>query len=278
MRMILTTHKKIIFLFILQPILQSFLLSKEIILDKIIARVNGRNILKTQLEESRISKMNQTYSIQELITEEIIVQKTEEIGLSPSPADLEATFNSEKIATGGNAMSDEAFESVKLRDIGLSLKQYKNQLYRYLAREYLFGAIIAKKMVIPSQDIEDYYRKNPSYTEAQYHILTAASPEQKNTPKAEIAWRDLGWFAQSEISTEFQSVLKNLKPGQSTQEPVSINGRKQLIKLLDFKPKQLEPLGIRYNDIKNKLRDERREPFVKNFVDEIQNRARVIFP
>lgn len=252
-------------------------LAKEIVLDKIIARVNGRNILKSHLEEPRMIKDSQPFTFDELITDEVVIQKSEEMGTAPSAADLEATFNSEKIAYGGNAMSDEAFEQTRLKKLGLTLNQYRAQLYRYLATEYLIGALVAKKLVIPAQDIESYYNQHPNYLEEQFHIMIADVSDSKTRP-ASIKWKDLGWFEMRELSEEFRKIIPSLKPGQASSKPIKYNDKLQLVLLKGHRPRRLEPLSGRYNEIKNKLRDERREPFVKTFVADAKNRAYITFP
>jgi hypothetical protein len=251
--------------------------SKEIVLDKIIARVNGRNILKSHLEESRITKSAKPFSLDELITDEVIVQKAEELGCTPSANDLEAAINAEKIEFGGKGMTHEEFERERLQSIGLTLQQYRTQLYRFHSTEHLIGRLITNKLVISAQEIEDYYKKNPVYTEETFHIMLA-DVENNKKKIGTIRWLDFGWFTHSQLDDVYRKAVVKLKPGQTTHKPISKDGKLRHIMLKDHKKAHIEPLSTRYNEIKLHLKEERREPFVKNFVADIKTKAYISFP
>ncbi len=253
------------------------LVCKEIVLDKIIARVNGRNILKSHLEEHRMIKNGEPFTLEEAVIDEITVQKAEELGAAPSKNDLEATFNAEKIAQGDRHMTDEEFEHNKLQSLGMNLSQYKLQLYRYLSSYQLIQALIAQKLIIPAQEINDYFKKNPVYLNAQYHIMVADIIDQKKIPKKPL-WQDLGWFEIKDMDDTFQSIVPKLKPGQALSKPLNRNGRWQIILLKNYKPQQLEPLANRYYEIKKTLQEERQAPFVKDFIDNSKKSAYIIYP
>lgn len=255
----------------------SFLNGKEIVLDKIIARVNGRNILKSQLTEPRLSKGGQPYNLDEMLTDEIVFQKAEELGNAPSPTDLESAINAEKIEFGGQSMSDEEFEVGKLKKIGLTFPQYRVQLYRFYSTEYLLGRLISNKLVIPAQEIEEFYKKNPIYSEEKFHIMIAPTKKDISRP-AGIRWDDLGWFTINELDNVYHNVIKKLKPGQATARPINKDGKLMYVLLKDHKLPKLASLSSRYNDIKAHLREIRREPFVKKFVNDIKKEAFVSYP
>ena len=250
---------------------------KEIVLDKIIVRVNGRNILKSHLEESRITKSAKPFSLDELITDEVVVQKAEELGCTPSANDLEAAINAEKIEFGGKGMTHEEFERERLQEIGLTLPQYRTQLYRFHSTEHLIGRLITNKLVISAQDIEEYYKKNPVYVEEAFHIMLANAENDKNKTGT-IRWRDFGWFSPDQLDTVYRKAVVKLKPGQATAKPINKDGKLQHIMLKDHKKRHIEALTTRYNDIKNHLKEERREPFVKDFVADIKTKAYILFP
>lgn len=252
--------------------------SREIVLDKIVARVNGKNILKSSLEENRLIKDAKPFTLDEMIKDEVTVQKAEELRTVPSAAELSATFASEKIAYGGKTMSDEAFEDSKLKSLGLNLAQYKNQLYRYVASEYLLSTLITKKLVIPAQDIEDYYNANLEYTEEQYHIFVADAPGGRIKPMS-ADWSDLGWFEKHELSDDLKKLMPSLlKAKLGTPKSLVINGKSSLVMLKEYKKPEVIPLSERYFDIKNHLRDQRRDPFVKEFIANAKNQAYITYP
>ncbi len=255
----------------------SFLGGKEIVLDKIIARLNGRNILKSHLEEPRLVKNSQPFTLDELITDEVMVQKAAEFNATPTAADLESTFNAEKIAFGGKEMKTEEFEATRLKQLGLTLDQYRNQLYRYIASERLAGGLIAKNVIITAQEIEDYYKKNPVYSPEQFRIMVADYNESKPRPSSDD-WKDLGWFEKNEMDDAIAKAVLKLKPGKATTKPIEHNGKLKLVLLKEHKESLPETLSSRYNEIKTILREERSEPFVKNFVTEAKNKAYITYP
>ena len=260
--------------FFLAPVM---LIGREIVLDKIIARVNGRNIFKSHLEEPRMMKDGKTFTLDEMLADEITMQKAEEMNTTPSAADLVATFNAEKIAHGGQHMSDEGFEQTKLKEFGMNLTQYQSQLYRYLAGFNLIQGLIAQKLIIPAQEIEAYCKNNPVYLDEQYRIMVADVVDAKNLPKSP-RWRDLGWFEIKDMDETFQKIVPKLKPGQALSKPLKRGGKLQLVLLKAYKKKQIEPLGSRYHEIKSMLRDERQGPFVKDFLDDARKRAFITYP
>lgn len=260
---------------------------KEIVLDKIVARVNGRNILKSHLEEPRLVKNSQKFSLDEIITDDIMVQKAAELNAAPSTAELDSTFNAEKIAFGGKEMTTEKFEATRLKELGLTLDQYRNQLFRYIASERLMIGLIAKNIIVTAQEIEDFYQKNPVKTPAKFYIMIADAqklkkPANLNSEEA-LAWFEkhgqyIGGFEKHEMDDAIRQAVLKLKPGTATEKPVEHLGKLKHILLKRYQESGVEPLSTRYNDIKNTLRDEHSEPYVKNFITDAKNRAYITYP
>lgn len=253
------------------------LTAKEIVLDKIIAKVNGRLLLKSQLAEPQLIKNGKRFTLEELIVSEIVTQKAEELGSTPSLSDLDSAINAEKIDLGGQGMTDQEFENRKLKSLGLSFGQYRNQLYRYYSSEYLLGRLISNKLVISAQEIEKFYTENPVYTEEKVHILISPTSSKKPESSA-TSWQDLGWCIRKDLDQSYQAALKGLKVGQKSSSPIEKNGKYFFVMLKNIKPAEQESLSSRYNEIKSHLREIRREPFVKNFIEEIKNKAIISYP
>ncbi|MBM3886486.1 hypothetical protein FJ364_01025 [Candidatus Dependentiae bacterium] len=266
-----------VFRFFIILLLPISLVGKEIVLNKIIARVNGKNILKSHLEEARITKGAQPFTLDELITDEVVVQKAEELGCTPSASDLEAAINAEKIEFGGKEMTNEDFERERLQSIGLTLAQYRTQLYRFQATEYLISRLITNKLVIPAQEIEEFYKKNPVHIEEKFHIMLANADSQKQKVDT-LRWRDLGWVSKDQLDESYYKAIKSLKAGEWTIKPIKKNGIFIFIKLEDYKPRHLEPLSNCYTEIKQQLKEEQRGPFVKDFVADLKTKAHITFP
>src|ERR1700689_4938249 len=64
-------------------------IKQRILIDKIVARVNGSNILLSDLMLPRISKEGAPYTLDELVFEEILFQRAGEMQMLPSVLDID---------------------------------------------------------------------------------------------------------------------------------------------------------------------------------------------
>ena len=159
-------------------------------IDKIKARVNiegfkGVNILESDLKRPRIEKEGRKYTLDEAIMEQLLYQKAVEKHLLPNAADIERQIVAFKMQNDISNMSDAEFEA-QLKESGFTqtsfqksvLDEYKEQLARIMAIENLKRAEISEKIIVSSQEVEDYYKKNPTYTKAEYHLKIATIAPQ----------------------------------------------------------------------------------------------------
>src|SRR3990172_2077019 len=145
------------------------ILSKRWDIDKIVARVNGVNILHSDLEQSRISKEGETYTLDEAIVEELFYQRAAETHMLPTAVDVERQLVSFKIQNNLTELTDKEFED-QLKIHGFTLKNYKRQLGRMIAVENVKRIEISEKIVITAQEVEAFYKDNPEYTKEEYQL------------------------------------------------------------------------------------------------------------
>lgn len=248
-------------------------------IDKIIVRVNGANILQSDIEQPRIAKEGQPYTLDEAIMEELLVQRAAEMHMLPNTVEIDRQLVAFKIQNNLTEMSDREFEE-ELQRNGFTIKTYKNQLGRLIAAENIKRAEISEKIVVTSQDVEEYYKKHPERTQEEYHLVTCTlTQEQIENKKAylasdEVAWEDLGWIAKKDLGKKF-NVVYSMKKGDLS-EPIKLGNTYQVIKLLDKREKRLKTLDERYADIERTLQLERKEKFIGQFEKELKTKASII--
>jgi peptidyl-prolyl cis-trans isomerase SurA len=117
-----------------------------------------------------------------LITNEIMLQRAEKLGLAAVDADVEAEFNKMKAP-----YTEEEFQK-QLAGRKLSEADLKSQLHRQLTVDKLVNKEIASKIVITDADVDNFYNANkasfnlaePQIHMAQILVTPAADPEVRN--------------------------------------------------------------------------------------------------
>jgi parvulin-like peptidyl-prolyl isomerase len=251
------------------------------LIDKIVARVNGTNILQSDLDQPRISKEGSTYSLNEAIIEEVLYQRASEMHMLPTNTDIERQLVAFKIQNNMADISDKEFELL-LKQSGFTINTYKNQLGRLYATENVRRAEVSEKIVVTSQEVETYHKAHPTYSKDEFLLMTATLTadqlEQKDTLIAEnkIAWDDLGWIEKEDIGKKFEIVFSMQKGDISN--PIKIDeDTYQIVKLADKKDRHLKTLNESYGEIERKLQDERKDTYLKTFEDEIKANATIVY-
>ena len=146
--------KKIIFLNTFLVVFFGTCLAKIKPLDKIVVRVNGANILSSDLKKKRISKNAQPFTLDEAILDELLLQKAKERSLLPTETEIEKQIVSLKINNGLGDLPDKQFEE-ELKKEGFSLSDYKNEVARMFAVERFKHAEFSEKVVVTSQEVRN---------------------------------------------------------------------------------------------------------------------------
>jgi parvulin-like peptidyl-prolyl isomerase len=256
---------------------------KRIVVDTIVARVNGTNILKSDLELPRMGKEGGFYTLDEAILEELIFQRAVEMHMLPTPLDIDRQIVTIKIQNNLTDLSDRDFED-QLKESGYTMKMYKNQIGRLIAIEKVKQAEISEKIVVTTQDVEEYYHKHPEYTKEEFHLAsTTLSPAQKNDADAllkssSITWNDLGWIAKKDLGHKFMFVT-DLDVGEireQAEEKSETGSMFEYVKLVDKHEHRLKTLDERYSDIERHLQQERKEKFMIQFEKELRDKASIV--
>ncbi len=145
------------------------------------AVVNGHDIHRAEVEKyyrSRVAAEAQSPSqeqglslkfsiLDELINNEILLERANKLNLIASDAEVEDKFTESK-----SPYTEDEFQK-KLKEAGLTVEDLKSDLRRQLSIQKLLNREIVAKITITDQDVADFYQKNRSQfnvPEPQYHI------------------------------------------------------------------------------------------------------------
>ncbi|MCF7799665.1 hypothetical protein K9L05_04075 [Candidatus Babeliales bacterium] len=268
--------KKIIFIIIF--LFGNNIFAKELV-DKIVVRVNGANILNSDLNKPRLAKGGQAYELQEAITEELFFQKAAERKLLTTESEIEKQIVSLKIQNGMADVTDQEFEE-QLKKEGFSLNEYKYQMAKLLAIEKFKQAEFNERVVVTNQQIDEYHKNNPEYAQAEYKLkICVLSDDQLDIngeiiKKDNLKWEDLGWVKKKDLSKNLLFVCD--MNNDEVSKPVKIKTDYQIIKLEDKKEEHLRTLDERRTEIERLLQDKKKEKFEKELVKDLESKSSII--
>jgi parvulin-like peptidyl-prolyl isomerase len=240
---------------------------KRVIRDKIVARVNGRNVLLSGLK-NRIEKSGEDFSVEEAIDNELLFQKAVERKLLATELDVEKNIAAMKEARQIAHLSEEEFEK-RLKEDGLTGKKYRQQLARILAIRNLRQLEISERIVVTTHEVENYHKANPEYSEDTYVLHTkiippsAAKTEKEAIKKQNsVGWIELDSVKKSELLSKMSFVSK-MKEGEISK-PVKVDQGFQFLKLVKKIKSHRKTLKERWVDIERAIQKEKMDKFEKD--------------
>lgn len=246
------------------------------VIDRIVALVNGVRILKSDLDRPRISKDSGKYDLDEMIKEELLFQKAVDRHLIPSEADIERQIVAFKLQNGLGDLSEDQFEE-ELKQFGFSSKEYKIQIGRLMATANVTRMEVTDKIVITSQDVENYYKKNPESTPEEYHLkmipATLGPDKEIKSNRDELV--DLNWVKKEDLDPKFEFVLK-MKKGE-VSDIVNVNNKDYVIEVTDKKESHLKTLDERYQEIEKTLIQQKQDKLVKRFEEDLKKNSTIVY-
>lgn len=241
--------------------------------DKIVARVNGVNVLQSDLELPRISREGSFYSLKEAITEELFVQRAAEQHMLPTELDVERQVVAFKMQNNMADISDVEFEK-QLKQSGFTLRMYKEQLGRLIAVENVKRAEVSEKLVVTSQEAEEYYKKHPAFIKEGY-CLKIAYLKSADEDQSHYTWDDLGWVDKLDLDKQF-SFVPSMQKGE-VSKPVRVGDGFQVVKVVDKRQPRQKTLKECYIDIEKKLHQEKKEQYLATVEKDIWAKAAIVY-
>lgn len=160
------------------------------------AVVDGKEIKRDEVEKyfrSRVAPEAQQPSheeslslmlsiLDELINNEILLEKAKKLGLEASDGEVEDRFTEQK-----RMFTEDEFQR-QLKERGVTVDDLKRDLRRQLSIQKLFNREVVAKISITDQDIKDFYEQNrpqfniaePQYRIAQILVTPRRDPQVRN--------------------------------------------------------------------------------------------------
>lgn len=251
----------------------------KFLINKIVMRVNGVNILKSDLEQPRISKEGRPYSEDELLTEELIFQTAAEKHMLPTNTDIERQIVAFKIQNNLKDITDKEFEA-ELKSAGFTVESYKNQLGRMLSVENVRHSEVSDKTFVTSQEVEAYYKEHPEYSKEKYKLkIATVSDEQsalgiKGLDLKQLDWETLDWVDKEEIGKDFEFIF-SMKKGEIA-EPKKVEGKFQIVQIEDKKERTIRTLDERYGEIERMFQQKKQGKALEEFESDLKTKAIIV--
>jgi peptidyl-prolyl cis-trans isomerase SurA len=161
----------------------------------VVARVNGRKILRTEVEKyyrnqtegQPVPSSEQAQSLhlsilRELIENELLLQRAEKLGLLATDEEVDS-----KLSEIRAPFTKEEFDQ-RLKQRGITLEDFKRDLRRSITVEKVLHKEIASKINVSDGDIANYYNQHkaefnlivPQYHLAQILVTTQPNPQVRN--------------------------------------------------------------------------------------------------
>jgi peptidyl-prolyl cis-trans isomerase C len=244
-------------------------------------------------------------AIENLITQELLLQEVEKKGIHPSKKAVE-----EKIAEiEANFPSPEIFQE-QLARAGVSGEKLRQNIERNLAIESLIQSQIPEDKKVTAEEIEAYYRNNPKSFEKPErvkasHILIKVSPEdspeEKAKKRAEISklkdeiakgadfaklaeahsecpskdrGGDLGFFERGSMVKPFEEAAFGMKVGE-VSDIVETKYGYHLIKVTDRQEAEVIPLEKSREDIASMLNQQKGQESISDYLKKLRGAAAI---
>lgn len=244
-------------------------------INRIVARINGENLLLSDLKMPQITKDGECFSLDEAINNALLYQKAIENNMLPTAMDIDRNLISFKMQNNFSDLSDAEFEQ-QLQTRGFTLREYKRQLGQLLATENIKRAEMSEKIIVTSQEVEDYYKAYPEKTLTRYHIKVCTVKKTVTIIDDTCEWEDLGWIYEKDMDQDLKKEIPFLNVGSISKAFVIDNIMCQYIKLVNKDLERMKTLDERYVAIERLLQEKKRTEYISSFEKNLRKNACVL--
>lgn len=285
--------------------------AEDIVLDGIVATVNGKIITRFELDErlrpvyeqmrGRILTSEEMLKIAELrrqtldqmIDDLLILQDSERYKLKVSDAEVEAQI---KEFRAKRQLSEEDFKK-QLAMQRMSREDFVRNMRRDLIRHRLIGGVVSNKVVVTDSEVEQQYldRKAEFSKDSMVQLAMILLPaevkaldvknaiETGQTTFAEAVNKytqgpgagqggDIGFIAWKDLAPDWSEALRGLKPGQITQ-PVRVQEFEGLLQVVSLKEGEELPLDAVREQIYQSLHEGKFEKVFQEYLRKQREKA-----
>jgi parvulin-like peptidyl-prolyl isomerase len=288
----------------------------------VVAQVNGQEIEKKAIEQElkrivkkyknrgkTLTKVQIKNTAQQLIQDEIgrtvVLQKGKELGINVNAKSLD-----EKIAQVKSRYKSEAVFEHKLKNRGMTIEQYREELRIDLLMEEVIKKEVSPGIKVDSKEMESYFEKNKSQFQTaekrrasviliKVYPKLGAAREQKSRNKMlsvhkqalegkgfdSLAQRfsqdslaakggDLGYFEKDQMMSAFSKRAFNLKVGEISEVFKTKHGY-HILKLTDIQAAKTSSFEDEKENIRSILAKTKIDNATKKYIESLKNQAKI---
>lgn len=239
---------------------------QQVVVDKIVAQVNGEMIslfdlnerVKNYVTQVERRPFNPSDPMLRELQERMLRSMVEDVLLKHEAVKLKVNINDAEVDSRIKELRDksglsEAQFVQQLRLEGLTRKQFADAIKRDILKKQLLGYMVQRKVVVTEEEVRAFYEQNKTGLRAQtgqrIALIMLAKPEEARALRqrivsgqltfAEAARKfsvgpgaeqggDLGKVEFKDLAPELGQALKNVPPG-GVSEPVLLDGKPVLL-------------------------------------------------
>ena len=255
--------------------------SRRSIEDRIVARVNGENILLSDINEQRIDKDGKTQTLEEAIAECLFINKAIESNFKVEELEVEKRIVNWKDSIGFGEKSEEEFESWLQSKSGLTIKRAKRQLRRMMLAEQVKSWLLNDKGFVSPKKVKEHFEHHPEYQDERYDLRAAFRDDEdvaadgKLKDGVEHEWIDLGWLDKSHLS-ERMKFISSMKKDEISA-PFQTDRGYQVIQLLNVQERRLKTFEEREIEITKLLNQKEVGKAEHELVKQLKDKASIVY-
>ncbi|PKN09235.1 MAG: peptidylprolyl isomerase [Deltaproteobacteria bacterium HGW-Deltaproteobacteria-8] len=289
----------------------SLALAADVVLDSIVATVNGKIITRYELDEQlrpvyeqmrgrtlTTDEMRQVEALRRqaldrMIDDMLIVDDAARYNLKITDAEVEAQT---KVFREKRELSEADFKK-QLELQHMPLEEFNRNMRRDLIKHRLIGGVVTAKVVVTDTEVEHEYNERKAEFAKDSMVQLAlilvpagmsaselkATIESGKMTFAQAAEKysqgpspkqggDIGFIAWKDLAPEWNTVLRGLTPGQIAQ-PVHVNDFEGLLQVVSIQEGEQLPLDAVREQIYNSLHEGKFDKVFKDYMEKLRGKA-----
>ncbi|MDO9632938.1 MAG: SurA N-terminal domain-containing protein [Humidesulfovibrio sp.] len=289
----------------------SLALAADVVLDSIVATVNGKIITRYELDEQLRPVYEQTrgrtlttdemrqvealrrQALDRMIDDMLIVDDAARYNLKITDAEVEAQT---KVFREKRELSEADFKK-QLELQHMPLAEFNRNMRRDLIKHRLIGGVVTAKVVVTDTEVEHEYNERKAEFAKDSMVQLAlilvpagmsaselkATIESGKMTFAQAAEKysqgpgpkqggDIGFIAWKDLAPEWNTVLRGLTPGQIAQ-PVHVNDFEALLQVVSIQEGEQLPLDAVREQIYNSLHEGKFDKVFKDYMEKLRGKA-----
>lgn len=285
--------------------------AEDIVLDGIIALVNGKAVTKFEHDQRLLPIYEQTRGrnlspqdlaqiatikrqlLDQMVDDILIQQDAERYKLKVTDAEVDAQIKDFMVKRQLN--EEELKKQLALQR--MSREDFIRNMRRDMVRHRLIGSVVSNKVVVTDTEVEQYYKEHKAeYSKdamVQLGIILAPAGVSAEELKAQIeagqlsfaeaakrysqgpnaaTGGDIGFIAWKDLAPEWNAALSGLKVGQITP-PLRVQDFAGLLQVLSLKEGEELPVDAVRDQIYQSLQDGKFEKVFKDYLQKLREKA-----